>query len=106
MKFFGKIGFVQSKETTPGVWQDEPIEAEYAGDILRNTRRWEGASQLNDNLQLNNQISILADDFLSKSYFEIRYIKWRGGVWKVTNVEVQFPRMLLTIGGVYNGETA
>lgn len=102
-KFYGKIGYSETKETTSGVWTENISERSYRGDVLRNTRRWEGSENLNDNLNVNNLISIVADAFAYENFFSIRYIEWMGSKWKVTNVEVQRPRLILTIGGVYNG---
>ncbi len=106
-KYYGRIGYnVGTKETTPGVWTEDIVERLYVGDVFRNTRRWEQGEGLNDNLQINNSISIVADPFAYENFHMMRYIHWMGAKWKVTNVEVQYPRLLLTIGGVYNEETA
>lgn len=106
-KFSGVIGFVDFEEQAPGVYVENVfIERHYKGDILRNTRRWEGSDTLNDNLMINNQFSILADPYAYEHFFAMRYISWMGSFWKITNVEVQRPRLLITIGGVYNGPRA
>ena len=101
-KFYGQIGYAETKETAPGVWREVITERTYTGDVLRNTRRWENSENLNDNLNVNNLISIVADAFAYQNFFAIRYIVWAGSKWKITNVEVQRPRLILTIGGVYN----
>lgn len=102
-RFFGAIGYNTTTETRPGVWEESIVEHNYYGDILRNTRRLEKADGVNDNINVNNIISIVADPFAFENFFAISYIKWMGTLWKVTNVEVQRPRLILTIGGVYNG---
>lgn len=105
-KFYGPIGFTASEETIPGVWEDAVTERNYYGDIERNSRRWESASErVNDNLNINNRLSIVADPYAVNHFHEIKYIKWMNAYWKVTSVEVQYPRLLLDIGGVYNGPT-
>lgn len=104
-KFYGRVGYVEVKETAPGVWEETPTERYYYGDVLRNTRRWETSEHLNDNLNINNSISIVADPYAYQHFFAMRYIRWMDSVWKITNVEVQRPRLILTIGGVYNGIT-
>lgn len=101
-KFYGKIGYAETKETALDVWTEGITERSYYGDVLRNTRRWESGENLNDNLNINNLISIVADAFAYQNFHSIRYIEWMGSKWKVTNVEVQRPRLILTIGGVYN----
>lgn len=105
-KYHGKVGFVTFKETAPSVMTEIPVEREYFGDVLRSTKRWEKGEHLNSNLQINNQISIVADAYARDNLFAIRYISWMGSNWEVTSVDVQYPRLVLTIGGVYNGTTA
>lgn len=103
-KFFGKVGYGEDTvETRPGVWEVKPVERSYYGDVLQNSRRWENGEHLNDNLNINNKISIVADPFAYQNFHAIRYVEWMGAKWEVTNVEVQYPRLILTIGGVYNG---
>lgn len=101
-KFYGQIGFVRTSETSPGIFTEKYIERTYTGDVVRNTRRWENSGQLNDNLALNNTVSIVADDFMTENLFAMRYVRWMGVTWRVSNVEIQRPRLILTIGGVCN----
>lgn len=101
-KFFGMIGFMETKETTPGVWTEEISEREYYGDVLSLNRKLELGEHLNDDINVNNRISILADPFAFERFSAIRYVSWMGAKWKVSNVEVQYPRLILSIGGIYN----
>ena len=103
-KYYGKVGYAITKETKPGVWKNLVVERMYYGDILRNTSRWQGSSNVNDNLVISNQISILADPFAYHNFHAIKYIEWLGSKWKVSSVEVQYPRLILNIGGVYPEE--
>ncbi len=103
MKYYGKIGFRSTSEGKPSVWEEEIVEHSYYGDVIRNTKRFQGSDHINENLDINNQISIVADPFARNHFHEMIYVKWMGAVWKITSVEVQFPRLLLSIGGVYNG---
>lgn len=103
-KYYGKVGYAITKETKPGVWKNLVVERIYYGDILRNTSRWQGSSNVNDNLVISNQISILADPFAYHNFHAIKYIEWLGSKWKVSSVEVQYPRLILNIGGVYPEE--
>lgn len=105
-KFFGAIGYAETKETAPGVSEEIITERNYKGDVIRNARRLENGEHLNDNVNVNNSISIVADGFAYQNIFSIRYVTWMGARWKVTNVEVQHPRLILTIGGVFNGNEA
>ena len=104
-KYFGKIGFVETKEVSPGVWKNVPFEKEYSGDVLKNTKRWETGDYLNDNLNIQNTISIIADEYACEHFFAIRYLYWMNTCWKVTSASVEHPRIVLSIGGVYNGDT-
>lgn len=105
-KFNGKIGYVTSTETAAGVWSDQVSEREYYGDVIRESKQWAGTSQVNDNLVVNNRISIVADDFANENFSAMRYVKWAGVYWKVSTVEIQRPRLILSLGGVYNGNKA
>lgn len=101
-KFSGIVGFVEQEKKTPGVWTDKKTERSYRGDVLRNTVKVKAGDGLNDNLTVSNRISITADAYANETFFAIRYVVWMGTKWKVTEVEVKRPRLLLTIGGVYN----
>lgn len=105
-RFHGKIGFAIYEETAPSVWTPTLEEREYSGDILRNNNRFVAASTLNDNLVINNQISVIADPYINQHFPSIRYVNWKGYNWKVTSVEEHYPRLVLTLGDVYNGEQA
>lgn len=104
-KFYGVIGYADTQETSLGVHEEVFIRRHAYGEVLRNNRKLENGEHLNDDLTLNNQISIVGDPYAVKHFFSIRYVEWMGAKWKVTNVEVQPPRLTLTIGGVYNGPT-
>lgn len=103
MKFYGEIGYGVAVEKAPGVWEDEIISKQYYGDVIKTLRRLEPGESVNDNLVLSNSISVVADAFLSEHFHAIRYVKWAGACWIVTTVEVQPPRLILRLGGVYNG---
>lgn len=104
-KFYGEVGYVETVESVPGVWVETVTERKYSGDIFRNSKRWQSDETLNDNLTLNNEISIIADSFAFSNVHTMRYIKWMNSSWKILNIDIQRPRIRLTIGGVYNGET-
>ena len=98
------IGFDAGKvETKPGVWKEQIIERKYTGDIIRNTRRLQSTDQLNDDINISNSISIIADPYANQNFHSMRYAEFMGTKWKITNVEVQYPRLTLTLGGEYNG---
>lgn len=101
-KFFGMIGYAETAETKPDVWEEQFVERPYYGDLTRNTRRLQSTEHLNDDLAVANELSIVADPFANQNFHRMRYVEFMGAKWKITNVEVQYPRLILTIGGVYN----
>lgn len=104
-RYCGKVGYVDSVETTPGVWSDEITERTYTGDAIRITSRWSAKSDsTNDDLSINTQLSVIADAFAYQNFNHIKYAEFMGVKWKVTNIEVQRPRLILTLGGEYNGK--
>lgn len=105
MKYSGKIGFWHDDvEVRPGVWENGITERGYSGDILRNFQRWNnGENSKNDDLRMNNQISVIADLYLQNNLSSIKYVTFMGTKWKVNSVEIRYPRVLIEIGGVWNG---
>jgi hypothetical protein len=102
-KFYGPIGYVTQQEISPGIWDDVVVERSYRGDILQNIRKWEPTEHKNDDVVISNRISIIADIFAYENLSTIRYVSWMGIRWKVNNIEIQRPRLILTLGEVYNG---
>lgn len=104
-RFYGEIGYANTTDVDKtGVYQAEPVvKRMYYGDVIRNVRRWEKGEGLNDDLTVSNTISIVADAYANDHFFAIRYVTWMGTRWKVKDVDVQPPRLILTLGGVYNG---
>ena len=102
-KFFGKIGYGATMESTPGVWEDVITVRTYFGDVIRNSSGLQDNAKVNLDLTVGNSISIVADDHAYENFFAIRYVEWAGTLWTVSNVDVQRPRLVLRLGGVYNG---
>ena len=102
-KWSGKIGYAENVETEPGVWEEVITERKYYGDSIRNTRVLQNSDNINSNVNVGNQISIIADPFAVQKCSSMVYIEYAGAKWKVSDVEVQYPRLILTVGGVYNG---
>ena len=105
MKFYGPVGFIDRVEKRPGVYIQEPVEYLYAGDVLRRSLRYQGGESVNDTITPSQQISILADPYARNHVGSMKYVKWMGTAWKISNIEVQYPRLILTLGGAYNGAT-
>lgn len=103
-KWYGQIGYIKHVQTSPSVWEREETVREYCGDVIRNTIRWAtNPDSTNDDLTINNQISIVADPFANQNFHSMKWIEFMGAKWKITSVEPKFPRLILTVGGVWNG---
>lgn len=102
-KFYGVIGYAVTKMTEQGIYEEQIVETEYVGDVIRNTRRLREASKINDDINISNQISIIADPYAANNFHTMRYVVFMGAKWKISEVEVQYPRLILTLGGLYNG---
>ena len=107
MRFYDIIGFETTAEDPEGsgIYVPTTVEKKYYGDIIRNSRRLQTSefTSVNDDVSISNQVSIMADEFALQHFHEIRYAVFMGSKWKVSDIEFQGPRLLLTLGGVYNG---
>lgn len=104
-RYYGKIGFYfDGVEVRPGVWQPIIEERDAFGDVIRNTKRTENQGYVNDNIVLNSQISFVADSYAIDNFQRIKYATYMGTKWAVSSAEVAFPRIILTLGGVYNDQ--
>ena len=101
-KFYGPVGYADTVETAPGVHEEKITERMYSGDLLRNTGLLQSAETLNDNVNVANEISIVADPFARENFHRMRYVVFMGAKWKISKVEVGYPRLILTIGGLYH----
>lgn len=106
-KWYGKVGYITTKETEPGIWDPEVTEKPYSGDLLSNASRWSGSNKVNDDLTVANRISFIADPFAYQNFSSIKYVEFMGSLWEVSTADAsQFPRIIMTLGGVYNGQQA
>lgn len=105
-KFYDVIGYATQTEVIPGSWADVIVERYYRGDVLQNQNRWAAGDKVNDDLALTNRLSIIADPYAYENLSRIKYIRWMGTRWKVQNMEILRPRIIITTGGPYNGPTA
>lgn len=101
-KFYGAIGYAEPIETEPGVWEEKIVERNYYGDLVRNTRSLQQSGNINDNINISNEISIISDPYANENFHSMRYVEFMGAKWKITNVDVRYPRLTLSIGGLYN----
>ena len=104
-RFSGLVGFASDEvETSPGVWGSGFTERRLRGDVLRHAFSYQASEKVNDDLITSNRISVIADEYAFEHYPTIAYVVWNKVKWTVTEVEVQRPRLLLTLGGVYNDQ--
>ena len=97
-KYYGLIGYAETVETAPGVWKEQITERVYYGDVIRNSRRLQSTEHLNDDINISNQISIVADPYAINNFHSMRYAEFMGAKWKVSDIEVQYPRLLVALG--------
>lgn len=102
-KWYGVIGYADTVEVEPGIWEEQVTERPYYGELIRNTRRLQTTDKVNDDLTISNQISIVSDPYAINNFHAMKYAVLLGTKWKITSVEVQYPRLVLEVGGVYNG---
>jgi hypothetical protein len=102
-KYYGAIGYATVSETSPGIWTEAITERNYYGEVLSRSRRLDAPNEINDGITISNNISIISDPYANQNFVNIKYLTYMGKKWKVANVEVQYPRLILTTGGLYNG---
>ena len=100
-KYYGMIGFATQQETKPGIWEDVIEERPYKGDVLRNGRRYDRSEGINDNFTITNQFSIVSDAFLYSHVPALRYLEYMGSKFKIVSAELDRPRVIISVGGVY-----
>lgn len=107
-RFYGEVGYGTTVESPPGsgVWKDDITEVSYYGDIVRTSRQLLAGDKVNSDISVSNSISIVADEFANQNILAMRYVRWRNVLWIVSDVDVEAPRLVLRLGGAYNGPTA
>lgn len=101
-RWYGTIGYAEVTETKPGVWTETIVPREYYGDLNRNIRHISSNDKVNEDISVNNELSIVSDPYAMENFHQMRYAEFMGVKWKVSSVEVRYPRLILSLGGVYN----
>lgn len=101
-RWYGTIGYAEVTETEPGVWTETIVPREYYGDLNRNIRHISSNDKVNEDISVNNELSIVSDPYAMENFHQMRYAEFMGVKWKVASVEVRYPRLILSLGGVYN----
>lgn len=102
-KWYGKVGYVETAEVEPGIWEEQETERYYYGELVRNSSKFQTSGDVNDDRDVSVELSIVADPYLDLHFNSIRYVEFMGVKWKVNTVEPKYPRLVLTLGGEYNG---
>src|SRR5699024_3840920 len=102
-KYAGLVGYVTQEETSPGIWSPVSTEKKMRGDVIRLASSFEQGEKVNDDINLQNRISLVGDPYAFSNFTSIKYVWYLGNKWKVTGVEVSRPRLILTLGGLWNG---
>lgn len=103
-RFYGAIGYALQQESVPGVWTDTVVEKKYRGDVILDQRRFQSGDTVNDNINIDNSISIVADAYAYENIGFMKYIVWNNVAWKIQSFSINRPRIVIQIGGIYNGE--
>lgn len=101
-KFYGKIGYIKTIETAPGIWVEQAIEKAYYGDLQKNYSKYQN-TDVNGDINISNVISIVADPYACENFQHMRYVIFMGAKWKISGADVQYPRIIINLGGLYNG---
>ena len=101
-RYHGYVGYAIDVEAYPGVWEERISEHEYFGDVLKNRINMQQGSVVNAKITISNSISIIADPFAFEHIYAMRYVTYLGKKWSIVNVSIERPRLILTLGGLYN----
>lgn len=104
-RYFGKVGYGATVDKGDGVWDVDITERSYQGDVIKPSRRYLADAKVNNNRIVGNAISIVADGYANNHLLDIRYVEWMGELWEINRIESEPPRLILWLGGVYNGPT-
>ena len=105
-KWYGTVGYITTEETEPGVWKEVVTETKLYGEVLDYMSRWGSSNQVNDNLDITARISVVADPYAYEHFSKLKFVEFMDAMWEVKSASLQRPRLILSLGGVYNGERA
>ena len=103
-RWYGKVGYVETTEVRPGIWQEQETVREYYGEFIKKSSKFRVSSDANDDRDISVELSIVADPFAHENYLNIRFVEWMGKKLVAESVEPAYPRLEITVGGEYNGE--
>lgn len=103
-KYSGLVGYVTEEEISPGVWQPKNNSRKMRGDIIRQTSNNQNDMKVNNDTTLSHRVSLVGDAYAFSNYYDIKWIDIDGYRWKVSSVEVQRPRIIVSLGGPYTAQ--
>ncbi len=102
-KYAGLVCYVTQEEKVPGVWTPLENPVLMKGDIIRQSSNYQDNGKINSDISLNHRVSLVGDAYAFDNYYNIKWIMLDGRKWEVTSVEIQRPRIIVSIGGLWNG---
>lgn len=102
-KFYGNVGFAESKEDSKGNWVETITERKLYGDIKRNSYRYTQADKVIPDIVLVNTVELMADSYAVEHFSAIRYVEYKGTKWRAQSVLYDRPRITITLGEVWHG---
>lgn len=106
-KYAGLVGYVTQEEKVPGVWSTVADPKPMRGDIIRASASSQNdgrlsSDKINKDVTLNHRVSLVGDAYAFGNYYNIKWIEIDGAKWEVSSVELQRPRLIVTVGGLWN----
>jgi hypothetical protein len=96
-RFAGFVGYVTQVESVPGVWSPVENPKYMRGDVIR-----QSSTSQNGDISLNHRVSLIGDSYTFNNYYNIKWVEIGSAKWSVTSVEIQRPRVIITLGGLWN----
>lgn len=103
-RYSGLVGYVTQEETVPGVWSPVENPRTMKGEIIRQSSTNPDHGKINSDISLNHRVSLWGDAYAFDSYYAIKWIQIDGRKWEVTSVEIKRPRIIVTVGGLWNAQ--
>lgn len=105
MLYYGRIGYVSTSQDPdhPTTWNESVSWRYYPGELSALSHRWmNSAEDSNSNINITNKLSIIADPYMCQNASAIRYVELMGSAWYVDSIQIEYPRIILSVGGVAN----
>lgn len=102
-KFSGLVGYVTQEEKVPGVWVPVENPRKMKGDVIRQSASSQNGNKVNSDISLNHRVSLIGDAYAFGNYYNIKWIELHGRKWEVSSVEIERPRIIVNLGGLWNG---